>query len=103
MTMARVTVTRNSPVDAQERQVVVSIDGVKAATLMFGDAVTREVEPGRHRLRVHNTLVWKTAHVDLKEGETASFTVVNRPGGSTNGLLTILGARPLYLDLTRDG
>ncbi len=102
MTTARVTVTRNSPVDAQERQVVVSIDGVKAATLLFGDTVTRDVEPGRHRVRVHNTLVWKTAHVDLKEGESARFTVVNRPGGSTNGLLTILGARPLYLDLTRD-
>jgi hypothetical protein len=100
--MARVTVTRNSPQDAQERQVVVSIDGVKAATLMFGDTVTRDVEPGRHRVRVHNTLVWKTAYVDLHAGDTACFTVVNRPGGSTNGLLTILGARPLYLDLTRD-
>ena len=103
MTPARVTVTRNSPADAQERQVVVSIDGVKAATLMFGGSVTRELEPGRHRLRVHNTLVWKTAHFEVNDGEHASFTVVNRPGGSTNGLLTILGARPLYLDLTRDG
>ena len=102
MTPSRVTVTRNSPADAQERQVVVSIDGVKAATLMFGGSVTREVAPGPHRLRVHNTMVWKTMHFEVKEGESVSFTVVNRPGGSTNGLLTILGARPLYLDLTRD-
>ena len=102
MTSARVRVTRSAPADAQERQVVVSIDGVKIATLMFGGTITHDVEPGRHRLRVHNTLVWKTAHFDVAEGETAGFSVVNRPGGSTNGLLTILGARPLYLELTRD-
>lgn len=102
MTTARVTIARTSPDDAQERQVVVSIDGRKVATLMYGEAFTTEVEPGPHRLRVHNTLVWKTAHFDAGAGGHARFTVVNRPGGSTNGLLTILGARPLYLTLIRD-
>jgi hypothetical protein len=102
MAPARVTVARQAPGDAGERQVVVSIDGRKIATLMYGDAITAEVEPGPHRLRVHNTLVWKTAHFDLAESAHARFTVVNRPGGSTSGLLTILGARPLYLTLTRE-
>ena len=102
MPTARVTITRNSPDDAQERQVVVSIDGRKIATLMFGDTITAEVEPGPHKLRVHNTLVWKTRHFSLDPGASARFTVVNRPGGSTNGLLTILGARPLYLTLIEE-
>lgn len=102
MTPARVTITRTSPDDARERQVVVSIDGRKIATLMYGDAITAEVEPGPHRLRVHNTLVWKTRHFDVGESGHARFTVINRPGGSTNGLLTILGARPLYLTLIQE-
>ncbi len=38
MPAARVTITRNAPEDAQERQVVVSIDGKKVATLLFGGA-----------------------------------------------------------------
>jgi hypothetical protein len=102
MATARVTITRNASEDAQERQVVVSIDGRKVATLLYGGAITTEVEPGPHRLRVHNTLVWKTQYFSLEAGDEARFTVINRPGGSTNGLLTILGARPLYLTLTRD-
>lgn len=102
MAAARVTITRNAPGDAQERQVVVSIDGRKIATLMFGEAITAEVEAGPHTLRVHNTLVWKTRHFSVGAGADARFTVVNRPGGSTNGLLTILGARPLYLTLIEE-
>ena len=102
MTAARVTITRRSPEDARERQVVVSIDGRKIATLMYGESVTADIEPGRRRLRVHNTLVWKTAHFDAAPGGHTRFTVINRPGGSTNGLLTILGARPLYLTLIRE-
>lgn len=100
--MARLTVSRRSPADARERQVIVSVDGERIATLMFGDEVTRDLEPGRHRLRVHNTLVWKTRHFDVSANDDVRFTVVNRPGGSTTGLLTILGARPLYLDLVQE-
>ena len=102
MSTARVTIARTSDEDARERQVIVSIDGARVATLMFGGTVTRELEPGAHRLRAHNTLVWKTLDFDLQPGEHASFTVVNRQGRGTFGMLSILGARPLYLDLRRD-
>lgn len=102
MAGARVTITRRSAEDARERQVVVSIDGRKRATLMYGGSFTADIEPGTHRMRVHNTLVWKTAHFDVAAGDHARFTVINRPGGSTTGLLTILGARPLYLTLIRE-
>jgi hypothetical protein len=99
---ARITLTRRDAADAQERQVEVSLDGAHLATLMYGDSVTRDVEPGRHRIRAHNTLVRKTVDVDLADGEEARFTVVNRPGRGTFGLLSILGARPLYLTIARD-
>jgi hypothetical protein len=102
MSQARLTVSRTSPDDARERQVVVSLDGRKMATLLFGGTITRDIEPGPHRLRAHNTLVWKTLDFEIAPGDEARFTVVNRPGRGTTGLLSILGARPLYLELTRD-
>jgi hypothetical protein len=102
MTPARLTIRRAHSDDARERQVVVSLDGSKIATLMFGDEVSREIEPGRHRLRMHNTLVWKTIDFDAPAGGAVGFTVINRPGRGTFGLLSILGARPLYLQVTRE-
>ncbi len=102
MNPTRLVIARTSDEDARERQVVVSIDGQKAATLMFGGTFTREVAPGTHRLRAHNTLVWKTVDFDVKPGETAAFTVVNRPGRGTFGLLSVLGARPLYVEVRRE-
>ena len=102
MTSARVIVVRNSGEDARDRQIVVSLDGEHVATLMFGQKVTRDLAPGKHRLRAHNTLVWKTIDFDVAEGETARFSVINRPGRGTFGLLSLIGARPLYLDIRRD-
>jgi hypothetical protein len=95
-------VARRSPEDVGQRQVVVSIDGAAAATLMYGQSMTREVASGTHRLRVHNTLVWKTLDLTLSPGEHARYTVVNRAGWGTYWLVALLGAGPLYVTLTRD-
>lgn len=102
MARCHITLARTSPDDARERQVVVSLDGRKLATLMFGGTLTTEITPGAHRLRAHNTLVWKTLDFDIQPGQTARFRIVNRPGRGTFGLLSILGARPLYVELTQE-
>ena len=57
---AAVTVTRTSESDFKSRQLIVWIDDERVATLLWGDSVTTELRPGRHRVRVSNTLVWKT-------------------------------------------
>src|SRR5438045_3074761 len=104
MTMlpARITVTRQAADDVRTRQLVVSVDGEKVATLLYGESVTREVPPGQHRLRVHNTLVWKTIDLDLAAGEHASFSAVNVAGFGTVSMLGLLGAGPLYVRVVRD-
>jgi hypothetical protein len=79
----------------------VSIDGEPLATLLYGQEVSREVPPGPHRLKAHNTLFWKNIHVDLNAGEHARFTVVNRAGTGTFSLLGMLGVGPLYLTFER--
>ncbi|MEO7275937.1 MAG: hypothetical protein ABIX28_10025 [Vicinamibacterales bacterium] len=102
MVPARITVTRQAADDVRIRQLVVSIDGEKVATLLFGESATRELPPGPHRLRVHNTLVWKTLDLELTAGEHATFSAVNRSGFGTASMLGLLGAGPLYLRVVRD-
>jgi hypothetical protein len=97
----KVTINRNSPADVKTRQLVASIDGEKIATLMWGESVTRELPPGPHRLRVHNTLVWKTIDFTLAPGEQATFEAINRTGKLTYFLVSALGAGPLYVTLRR--
>lgn len=99
---ARVTVRRQSPDDIQQREVFVSLDGSELGILRFGDSVTREVEPGPHELRVHNTLFRQRLPLVVAPGEHVRFSVVNRPGWGTYAMMSVLGAGPLYLSIERD-
>ena len=98
---ARLTVERTHTDDVRTRQVVLSLDGEPLATLLFGDRVTREIAPGPHRLRAHNTLVWKTVEFEAKPGEHVRFTTVNRAGLGSTALVALLGVGPLYVTLER--
>jgi hypothetical protein len=99
---ARITVSRTRDQDVRDRQIIVSIDGDTLATLLFGQAATREVPPGHHRLKAHNTLFWKNLDVDLEPGAHARFAVVNRAGPASLSMLGILGVAPLYLTFERE-
>jgi hypothetical protein len=98
---ASVTITRTSPEDFGTRQVEVSIDGAHAGTLLWGDSLTRELLPGPHRVRVHDTLVWKTVVFSLAPKEQLFFEVINRAGPGTYVLQLTLGAGPLYVTIRR--
>lgn len=95
----RVTVSRTSPADIQQRQLIVKLDDVEIATLMYGQTVTRVVEPGHHSLRVDNTWVWKTVEFSLEPDEHARFRLINRAGRFTWFLVAILGAGPMYVTI----
>ncbi len=86
---ARITISRRDPKDVRDRQIVVSLDGEPFATLLFGDEASRDVAPGEHRLRAHNTLFWKTLEISVAAGEHAHFSVVNRAGMGTFSLLGV--------------
>ena len=99
---ARLTVTRRSTGDVQTRQVIVSLDGARVATLMFGDTCRAEMSPGPHTLRFNNTLVWKTIEFEAAPGEEVRFEVVNRTGWGTWWMISLFGAGPLYLTVKRN-
>ena len=96
-----VTVERTSSTDVQHRQIILSIDDQPFATLLFGKSETRPIEPGHHRLRAYNTLVWKSVEFDVALGEHVRFQVINRPGRWTYLLVTLLGVGPIYLTITK--
>jgi hypothetical protein len=98
---ARLTVERVAAEDVRTRQVVLSIDGERFTTLLVGERATREIAPGHHRLRAHNTLVWKTVEFDASPGEHVRFSVVNRAGFGSMALVALLGVGPLYVKLER--
>jgi hypothetical protein len=99
----RITVSRKDQRDIRDRQILVSLDGAPLGTLLFGEEATREVPPGTHRLRAHNTLFWKTMDIDVQPGEHVRLVAVNRAGFGTFSLLGLLGAAPLYLTFERVG
>jgi hypothetical protein len=99
--IARLTVERNGPDDVRTRQVVVSLDGARIATLLFGERTTLEIPAGDHRLRVHNTLVWKTVEFAARANEHVRFRVVNRAGLGSMTLVALLGVGPMFVKIER--
>jgi hypothetical protein len=100
---AAVTVRRQSREDVGYRDIYVAIDDEEVGILRAGEALTRELPPGRHRIKVHNTLFRKSAEVNLTVGEHATFTTINKAGFGTYSVFAFfLGGGPLYLTLVRE-
>jgi hypothetical protein len=101
MKPAMLTVNRNDRADVKQRQLIISLDGARLGQLLFGETLTHEMLPGPHRLRISNTLFWKTISFVAKPGEEVRFEAVNRAGRLTYPLMVIMGAGPLYLTVRR--
>jgi hypothetical protein len=100
---ARVTVRRTIEGDVGIREIYVSLDGESLAVLRPGQDVSREVPPGTHRLRVHNTLFWKTIDFTVTVGEHASFAATNRRGFGTYSFFAyLIGCNVIYLKVERE-
>jgi len=91
----------NDAADVKQRQLIVTLDGTRLGELMFGETLTHEMLPGPHRLRISNTLFWKTIAFEAKPGAQVRFEAVNRAGKLTYPLMVVLGAGPLYLTVRK--
>jgi hypothetical protein len=98
---ARLTVSRNLPIDVQQRQIYVTLDGQPWATLLYGQTVTKDIPPGAHRIKANNTLVWKTLAFDAQPDEHVEFDLANRAGKFMLSSLALLGVGPLFLTFER--
>jgi hypothetical protein len=91
------TFSRQHPSDCRQRQAFARLDGGPRITLAYGDVVTIDVEPGRHRLRVHNTLFWKTIEFAVEPGEHLECVIINSERWWTAGMAGLLGSAPIFL------
>ena len=98
---ARLLITRSSERDVRTRQIFVSLDRASIGDLLFNDRLERDIEPGSHHVRIHNTLFWKTIYFDAKPGETVHFETVNYAGKGFLNLVLIIGVAPLFLAVER--
>ncbi|HKV24656.1 MAG TPA: hypothetical protein VJN93_08710 [Candidatus Acidoferrum sp.] len=99
---AKITLRRDAEDDAQERQIVVKLNGERKGELMFGDTMTIPVKAGQHRLTVDNTWNWKTLELDVKAGEHIRFRTMSRVGKFTWFLVSLFGAGPMYVSIERE-
>lgn len=96
---ARLTLHRTSADDARQRQVYMSLDDERIATLLFGQNVTREIPAGHHRLRANNTLVWKTIEFDASPGADLHFNIINRAAPGMLWMVALFGSGPMFVTL----
>ncbi|MGB2622916.1 MAG: hypothetical protein WA857_08260 [Candidatus Acidiferrum sp.] len=101
-TKGTITIRRKSPEDAQQRQIIVKLDGENVGELFYGDTISVPVMPGHHRLQVDNTWNWKTIELDVKAGEHLKFLAASKAGRITWFLVSLFGAGPIYVSIKRE-
>ncbi|MFA5909714.1 MAG: hypothetical protein WC815_13130 [Vicinamibacterales bacterium] len=77
LSRAQLTITRNTSGDFQDRQVYLFVDDEPWGKVKYGRPVTREIEPGRHRIRAFNTLFSHTIEIDAVPGEHVRLRCAN--------------------------
>ena len=88
-------VSRTSPNDFQDRQIYLWIDEEPLGKIRYGDAISYPVPPGRHSIRVFNTMFTRTLVVDASPGE--QVRVQCGTGMPTAGWLLMIFLHVTYL------
>jgi hypothetical protein len=96
-----VTLSRTHPSDCGQRQVFARVDDRDRVALVFGESVTLDVKPGRHRLRANNTLFWKKLDFSIEPAEHLEFLLINEERWWTAGMVGLLGSAPLFLRIKK--
>jgi len=80
----------------QDRPVYLFIDGEKwDGVLKYGKTFTRDLPPGHHKVKAHNTLFGHTVEFDASGGETVRYRCEN--GLTPGGIVMVLMMGVAYL------
>jgi len=98
-----IVVSRSSPNDFQDRQIYLWIDDEALGKIRYGQVVSRTMEPGRHKVRVFNTLFTREIVVEAAPGEKVRLNCGT--GMPTAGWLMMIFLHVTYLRvwIERDG
>lgn len=95
-------VSRSTVEDVQDRVVNLWLDDEVWGPLRYGRTITREITPGRHRLKGHNTLSGVTVEFEASPGDHVRYRCINAIGGGGMVLLVFLGVPILRVRLERE-
>jgi hypothetical protein len=100
---ATITIRRTAKTDIGYREIFFKLDDQDIGFLRHGEELTRDLPPGKHRLKADNTLFRKTIDFDVAVGDHANFTAINRAGFGTYSVFAFfIGGGPIYLTFERD-
>lgn len=97
---ARLLVERNADRDIRCRFILIKVDGRIVGSLMFGDHMAIDLEPGRHLVEFDNTWKRKRVELEVHEDEVYAAQVGNETPWLFTFLMSILAAFPTNLFLT---
>ena len=92
---AQLTISRHDADDVQDRQILLFVDDEPWGKVRYGQAITRDVAPGTHRVRAFNTLFSKTLVLDFTPGEHVRLKTGN--GFPKAGWLLMMVLHVTYL------
>ena len=98
---ARLSLVRDAPDDVQDRVVNVWFDGETWGRLRYGQTMARDVDPGHHVVKAHNTLFGTTIEFDAAPGEEVRLRCENGLTGGGKLMVLMLGVAYLRVRLTR--
>ena len=99
---AQLTITRNGSGDFQDRQVYLFVDDEPWGKVKYGRPVTREIEPGHHRIRAFNTLFSHTIEIDAVPGEHVRLRCSNAMPTAGWLMMIVLHVTALRVRLERE-
>jgi hypothetical protein len=101
MNTARLTIVRDQPQDVQDRVVHLWVDGERWDNLRYGSTQSRDIAPGRHVVKAHNTLFGTTTEFDAAPGEEVRLSCLNGLTGGGKLMVLMLGVAWLRVTLTQ--
>ena len=75
--LATITITRDAADDVQDRWIRIFVDDLPVEILRYGEVLTKQVPPGHHRIKAHNTLSKHTIEFDAAPGEQVRIRCLN--------------------------
>ena len=96
---ARLSITRNDPADVQDRVVKLWLDGESWGKLPYGKTESRDIPPGRHVVKAHNTLFGTTLAFEAAPGEEVRLSCANGMTGGGKLMVLLMGVAYLRVRL----
>lgn len=96
---ARLAIRRDHPSDIQDRPIRIWVDGERWENLPYGRTEARDIAPGRHVVKAHNTLFGTTLEFEAAPGEEVRLRCANGLTGGGKLMVLMLGVAYLRVRL----